>query len=308
MENNNENIAPVAKKGSNTNKLLLIVIFLLLGFCGYLIWQNMELQKMIEEGNIAYTEVSSEKDQLKVDLEDMLAQYEAMETNNEVLSAELEEEKSKIEDLLKKMKNKNWTIHKLKKETETLRTIMQGYVHTIDSLNTLNIVLREENTTVKTALSSEQGKNEELSKQNEGLSSQVTIASHLKALNLKSYGVKVKSNNTGKETDRAKRVNKIRTKFTIQENKITSPGNKWIYVRIITPDGKVLSEKTDDANKFDFNGVRGLFSSKKQINYQNQNIDVTIDWIKTEDFPVGDYNVEVYSDGVDIGKTKFFFK
>ena len=33
-----------------------------------------------------------------------------------------------------------------------------------------------------------------------------------------------------------------------------------------------------------------------------------IDWVKTEDFPVGEYNVEIYADGVDIGKTKFSLK
>ena len=70
----------------------------------------------------------------------------------------------------------------------------------------------------------------------------------------------------------------------------------------------MLSEKTDDSNKFDFNGVRGLYSSKKQIDYKNQQLNLSIDWIKTEEFPIGEYIVEVYADGVDIGKTKFSLK
>ncbi len=36
-------------KGSKTNKLLVIVTILLFGFCGYLIWQNLELQKLLED-------------------------------------------------------------------------------------------------------------------------------------------------------------------------------------------------------------------------------------------------------------------
>ena len=136
----------------------------------------------------------------------------------------------------------------------------------------------------------------------------VTIASHLKTSGLRSYGVRVKGNNTGKETDKAKKTDKIRTEFNVLKNTITVPGKKWLYVRILTPDGKVLSEKTDDSNKFDFNGVRGLYSSKKLIDYNNQETSLTIDWIKTSDFPIGEYNVEVYADGVDIGKTKFSLK
>ncbi len=295
-------------KGNKTNKFLIVVTILLLGFCGYLIWQNLELQKVIENQEIQYIEVSDERDQVQAELKDMLAQYEAMETNNTELNAELEEQKAKIEQLLKEAKGKNWTIYKLRKETETLRTIMKGYVVQIDSLNQANSKLKAENTVVKTELNNEKSKTKNLTEENEDLNDLVTIASHLKTAGLRSYGVRVKSNNTGKETDKAKKVDKIRTSFRVLKNNITTPGKKWIYVRILTPDGKVLSEKTDDSNKFNFNGVRGLYSAKKLVDYQNQEMSITIDWKKTEDFPFGEYNVEIYADGVDIGKTKFSLK
>lgn len=294
--------------GNKTNKFLVVIIVLLFCFCGYLIWQNLELQKSIETGEIAYTEVSTERDQIQSELEEMLAKYEALETDNKELSVELEAEKAKIEELLKKAKGKDWTIHQLKKETETLRTIMKGFVVQIDSLNQLNNKLTEENKVVKTKLTDEQSKTKELTDKNENLSGIVTVASYLKTQGLTAYGVKVKNDNTGKENDRAKKIDKIRTSFTIQKNAITIPGKKWIYVRILTPDGRVLSEKTDDSNKFDFNGVRGLFSAKKEIDYKNDDLSVTIDWLKTDEFPVGEYNVEVYADGVDIGKTKLSLK
>lgn len=296
------------KKGNKTNKFLVVVSILLLAFCGYLIWQNLELQKLIDNKEIQYVEVSNERDQVQLELEDMLAQYEEMKTDNADLNAELDEQKAKIEQLLKEAKGKNWTIYQLRKETETLRTIMKGYVVQIDSLNQANSKLRAENQVVRTELSSEKSKTKDLTEKNEDLTDLVTVASYLKTSGLKAYGVKVKSDNTGKEMDRAKKVDKIRTTFTLMKNTITVPGKKWIYVRILTPDGKVLSEKTDDSNKFDFNGVRGLYSSKQQIDYQNQDMNLTIDWKKTDEFPVGEYNVEVYADGVDIGKTKFSLK
>ena len=308
MENKAETNPIPEKKANSTNKLLIVVILLLFCFCGYLIWQNLELQKLLEAGDIAYTEVSSERDQVKGELEEMLAQYQEMETSNEGLSAELEMERAKIEELLKKAKGKDWSIYKLRKETESLRTIMKGYVVQIDSLNQINGRLTEENKVVRNELSSEKDRTKDLTKENEGLSDLVTVASHLKTSVLKSYGVKIKSNNTGKESDRAKKVGKIRTEFNLLKNDITEAGKKWIFIRILTPDGKVLSEKTDDSNKFNFNGVRGLYSSKKQIDYKNQQQSLRIDWVKAEDFPIGEYNVEVYADGVDIGKTKFSLK
>ncbi|MBL4594855.1 MAG: hypothetical protein JKX68_13735 [Flavobacteriales bacterium] len=308
MEKQGETSSTSEKKESKTNKILVALLILLLCFCGYLIWQNLELKKLLEAEGIELNEVTSERDQVQGELEEMLAQYKEMEANNEELSEELAAEKAKIEDLIKKAKGRNWTIHKLRKETETLRTIMKGYVVQIDSLNQINGRLTEENIVVRTELSSEKDRTKNLTEKNEDLSDLVTVASYLKTGALSSFGVKIKSNNTGKPTDRSKKVGKIRTQFVVLKNSITIPGKKWIYIRILTPDGKVLSEKTDDSNKFDFNGVRGLYSAKKQIDYKNQQQTLTIDWKKTGDFPIGEYNVEVYADGVDIGKTKFSLK
>lgn len=308
MENQNSNKISESAKASKVNKLMLILIVLLFGFCGFLIWQNIQLKNIVAEKEIVYVNVSDERDKVKAELEDMLAQYNALETTNGEIKAELEAEKAKIEELLKTIKGKDWSIYQLKKETETLRKIMKGFVVQIDSLNTVNKNLRAEKEVVQGELSSEKNKNQTLTKENEGLSNKVTIASYLKTTGLNASGIKVKSDNTGKENDRAKKIDKIRTSFTIMKNEITPPGEKVIYVRILSPDGKVLSEKTDDSNKFDFNGVKGLYSCKKQINYQNQEMNVTIDWKKMDDFSVGEYNIEVYADGVDIGKTKLTLK
>ena len=308
MDNSTEKKSLLKNKKGNSNNLLVALVILLILFCGYLIWKNISLQKSVSTTKIAHNEVVDERDEVKFELEGMLAQYEEMEANNITLSEELAAEKEKIETLLKQVKGKNWTIYKLKQETETLRTIMKGYIVHIDSLNQVNGRLEKENRVVKTRLSSEKSKSEGLTKKNEDLEDLVMVASYLKTSNIASYGVKIKSNNTGRATDKAKRVGKIRTEFTLLKNAIALPGKKWIYVRILTPDGTVLSEKTDDSNKFDFNGVRGLYSSKKQIDYKNQELSLTIDWKKIADFPIGEYNVEIYADGVDIGKTKFFLK
>lgn len=250
-------------KANGVNKILVGLVILLFGFCGFLIWQNMQLKEVIVEKEIVYVDVATERDNVKAELEEMLAQYDNLKTTNGQINAELEAEKAKIEELLKNIKSKDWTIHKLKKETETLRKIMKGFVVQIDSLNTVNKELRAEKEVVQGELKSERDKTENLTKEKENLTNKVTIASYLKTVGLKSYGVKVKGDNTGKENDRAKRIEKIRTEFTVLKNEITPPGDKWIYIRILAPDGKVLSEKTDDSNKFEFNGVKGLYTSKK---------------------------------------------
>ena len=301
-EQNDPIIIPAKNK---TNRLLVISNVILLALCLFLLWDNNERKSTIDKQEGAISELSDERSRLESELEEMLAEYQSLETDNEDIRAELELERAKVEELLVKVKNGNWEVHRLKKEAASLREIMKGYIVTIDSLNTLNQNLIAENNTVRTDLKKVQGKNEELEKVNMDLESQVTKAQRLKAINISSYGVKIKGNNTGRETDRAKKSEKLRTCFTLAENTLSILGNKDIHMRILTPDGRILSEGTGDAYRFTFNGVRGLYSGKKQVNYQNKEMEVCMDWIVKEELPIGEYVVELFCDEADIGKTKF---
>ncbi len=304
-EVNDPNAPVVIPARNRTNRVLIITNIILLAICIFLLWENSQKKGMIaiQEGDIA--ELNDERSELESELEEMLAEYQTMETDNEELRMELEMEKAKVEELLEKVKNSNWEIHKLKKEAASLREIMKGYIVTIDSLNTLNQNLIAENQTVRTNLKNVQGKNEELQKVNSDLSDQVSKAQQLKAFNISSYGVRVKSNNTGKATDKAKKAQKIRTCFNLAENKISDPGKKDLFIRILTPDGRILSEGSDDSYRFTFNGVKGLYSIKESITYQNKEMDVCMDWKVDGELPIGEYVVEIYCEEADIGKTKF---
>ena len=67
------------------------------------------------------------------------------------MQLDIDAKRERIEELIKeaaKHKGDATIISKLKKETQTLRSIMQSYVRTIDSLNTLNQTLEAEKKTV----------------------------------------------------------------------------------------------------------------------------------------------------------------
>lgn len=297
---------PVVIPGKNkTNRILLISNIILLCLCGFLLWEYNQDKSKIAVQETSIQDLSEERNELESELEEMLSEYQTLETDNEELRLEMELERAKVEELLTKVKNGNWEIHKLKKEAASLREIMKGYIVTIDSLNTLNQNLIAENQNVKSNLKVAKGKNEELQKANSDLSDQVTKAQRLKAININSYGVRVKSNNTGKETDRAKKTEKIRTCFSLSENNVAIAGNKELFLRILTPDGRILSEGTDDSYRFNFNGVKGLYSVKKGVSYNNKEMEVCMDWQVKEELPIGEYVIEIYCEEADIGKTKF---
>jgi len=226
-----------------------------------------------------------------------------METTNDSMRVELANRKSEVEDLLAKVKDKDFAIYKLRKETTTLRTIMKGYVVVIDSINTLNVGLRKENAEVRTTLSQERTRAKELEKSNENLSSKVQLASRLDVSKVSIFGVRVKRDLTGKEVDRAKKTDKLRVCFTLNENRVAKPGKKDLFMRVIAPDGIILTQGNPNESKFEFNGTKGYYSDKLTVDYDNNSKEHCMDWAKpNEEFELmeGVYTIFLYAEDYEM--------
>ena len=61
-------------------------------------------------------------------------------------------------------------------------------------------------------------------------------------------------------------------------------------------------------NRFQFNGVEGEFSAKRDADYQNKPLDMCIYWKATGKMTSGQYIVEVYESGGQVGTTSFNLK
>lgn len=293
------------EKKDNTSKILIALLTVSILANVGLMFMLFDEKSKTEQLTGENTEITLEKENLTDELNDMLAQYDTLSSTNDTLNAQLADERAKVEKLIQQVKNGNWTIYKLKKEAESLRKIMKGFVHTIDSLNTANIELMAENQNIKGELGKEREKATQLESEKSKLAAKVKIGERLQAVFIESYGQKVKNNNIHKRTDRARAVEKIKTCVTIGENDLAKSGKKDVYVRLIAPSGKVLTLTEDKSNMFEFDGIRGLYSVKKQISYENKEVDVCLYWeVKAEAEP-GKYIVYAYADQHEIGTTEF---
>jgi hypothetical protein len=293
------------KKNNKSGIIVLFLLALCLGVvAGYLFQENNKLTDELADCAQNSNEIETDRDQVVGELEEMMAKYDTLSADNTEMSAELLAEKEKVETLLKEARNKNWTISKLKKETKTLRSIMKNYVHTIDSLNTMNIELKEENTIITGELTDQKKKYNELEGVKKDLADKVKIGSRLRALDLVVLPQRVKSNNVFRETSKAGKTNKIKICFTIDKNDVAKPGIKKIYARIITPDATILTCDDGDC-KFNFRGSKGEYSLVRDIEYNNNELDKCFYYDVTRELPVGKYILELFSEGTDIGKVNF---
>jgi hypothetical protein len=189
-----------------------------------------------------------------------------------------------------------------------LREITQGYVHQIDSLYTVNHELKEENEKIRQQYSREQDKSRELIREKETLVDKVKEATVLRAYNVSALGVRSTGSGRERETDKAKKIEQVKVCFTLSENKLTAPGIKTVYIRILRPDNVVVTQKVGEDYSFTFQDQQLEYTTKKEVDYQNADLYTCLFWTKKskeEAAMVGVYKVSVYTDGYLIGETSF---
>ncbi len=299
------------ERSSNDNRkksgLLWVLIGLLAVTNAVTVWMYLKEKKRASSEVVIKEQVIVERENVKEDLLQLQKDYSNLQTNDVVLQAEIEAKKAEIDQLLQdaeKHKGDAYVISKLKKETETLRQIMRGYVRTIDSLGTLNKTLVVEKNNVLKELDNEKGKTTNLSKEKEDLQATVQRGSILSCFNVVAKGVKFKSGGKKEvETTKASRSEKIKVSFSLGENKIAKAGEKTVYIRIVTPDGKEMAKSYDDNYRFTFNKSSGFFAGKESLNYANAEISGVTYCEGQGPLVAGNYIIEVSCDGAVIGST-----
>ncbi len=296
---------------SNENRkksgLLWILIALLAITNGVTFWMYTQEKNKAANEIIVKEQVIVERDNVKGELLQLQKDYANLQTNDKALQAEIDAKKAEIAQLLEdaeKHKGDAYIISKLKKESETLRQIMRGYVRTIDSLGTLNKTLIVEKDNVLKELDSEKGKTTTLNKEKEDLKATIQKGSILTCFNIVAKGVKFKSGGKKEsETSKASRTEKIKVSFSLGENKIAKAGEKTVFVRIVTPDGKEMAKNYDDNYRFSFDKSSGYFAGKQSLNYANTEISGVTYCEGKDPLVAGNYIIEVVCDGVVIGNT-----
>ena len=248
---------------------------------------------------------------LKTDFQNMLKTYDALIQKDESKADSLNIQKEKIQKLINEINtNKKMSasqLFQLRKENETLRSIMKSYVMQIDSLNTLNLKLTSDLDQTTSKLTSTAVERDQYKQDAEEKTEQVKKGSRLQAYNFSSEGLKMKLNNTTEPSNRARTVIQMRSTFTISENPITAPGKKSVYMQIINPDGKTLQSRSSNTITTDLGTI--AYSDKKEIDYQNQRVDLSIFYdLKGEEALKGNYKVKIYCEGILIGTDSFTLK
>ena len=285
------------KSKNRRNNIIVIVLSVILVAVVVLFF----LQRK-EHGVIIKT-MQVEKDSIQSELTQMMAGYDLLKTENDTINEQLLVAQTRVRDLLIEVEQtKKVSFEKIasyQKQVTSLRSVMRDFVAQVDSLNRRNQQLMEENTQVKEQFKKAEIEKEQLAQDKEKLERNLQRAAQLETRELIAEGI----NSRGKETRFAKKAEMIRISFVLGKNVTSKRGAKNVYARIMRPDQQLLTKSDNDL--FQFEDLRIPYSAVREVTYEGQDLPVAIYWDNKGETPfaVGNYTIDIFADGNNIGTT-----
>ncbi len=230
-------------------------------------------------------------------LNQMLSEIDKFVENNQELAQQLDSVDYKtasqteiVKILLNNIKDKQNQINQLKTSVRKLKQKVRGLEIDNKNLTEKTATLEQE----KISLDEEKQEIEEqLNK-----SKRLTIYSHV---------IDVEKN-AFKKARKAKNITHIDINFSINKSAVVKGGEKYVYVRIIAPNGSLLYKS--ESKLFKFNGKKIGYSFMKAINYRpNKRNSVNIPWNCAKgSLKSGQYTVDLFIDSYQIDSKVIYLR
>jgi hypothetical protein len=282
----------------NKNKSNNILIILLLLSVGFNIYQYSAKNTIVTENKnerdsliTARVDIEKELNETYSELNQYKGENASMDSLLSKANTDLKLYEDKISLLLKSESNKEQLNKKLADELKEIKKLRDQYLEKIDNLLAENKRLKKDNSDLNSKV-------EQISKD---LQNTVNTASVLRVEYVKINTLKKKYNNKYTPTLLAKRTDKFDICFTLLENKIAKRGSRTIFLRLISPNGKVIGNRAQGSGSFieTKSNSQIQFTLSKSIDYNNATENLILTWeANGEKYDVGVYTAEIYIDGV----------
>ena len=283
--------------GLKTTTIILAVVALALA--GALAWIWSQKSGLVHE-------LEGEKAELTEQLLHLQSDFENLNSDYENINSQLDTSREQVALLIDKLSKTEATnrakIRQYEKELGTLRSIMRGYIVQIDSLNTLNKKLTADAAAARQEAAESRRANENLTRQVENLSGQVAAGAVIKArgLHVNAY------NGSDKVTDRSSRVTYLVATLSLVENEIAERGPVRVYVRVTDPNGNVLQNTSSTTATI--GGTPVATSASREVDYEGQEVEMSIYVKDVGEFVKGIYTVEAYTVNGQVGRAELMLR
>ena len=283
----------------------------LIGVSGFFIANKNQSSETIHQQETKIAAVSMEKSSLQTSFDASLARLDSMSTVNTDLqsklkssSDEIAKSKKEIRTILNKKNASAAELNRAKQLIASLNEKITGMEQEVARLTEENKTL----TADKIALTADKEKLTTdltaVTTVKQDLEKKVDVGSTLYASNIVITPINVKGNGKEKVSTVAKRVDKLVVSFNVS-NRIAQAGVTDVYVLVIGPDGKPVTNEATGSGTFTTreDGDKS-FTAKVQVSMEeaakSKNVEFAFNPGST--FQQGSYKIQIYQNGFLIGE------
>lgn len=293
------------KRSSKGYMIIALVLVVLLIPAGFLSVKWGLKAKTIEED---YALIQSARqlfeDQntaLRHDAESLVLALDSLKGQNDTMLVKYQEAVIMLEQLQREKTYNYDQLARYRREVETLRGVMRGYLAQIDSLNNVNSTLQAQNIAFRSEISNAQLRADVAEERADELDTRVRIGAVIRSSGIRMVAL----NNNSREVRSIRRAARLRVDFELTANDLAEPGEKSVYVCITGPDGYPLTPS--EMIIFSFEGEDMMASAMRKVDYENQSVPVSI-YYDGGGFERGTYKVDIYLDGRLSGTQEVYFE
>lgn len=295
----------------NKSNIIILLAVLLVASWGYFIYAKSESNAVIAEKNADYANLDSAKMAVQNEYNAAMLRLDELNSTNAGLDSivkrrntEMDVLKGKFKSLVGKQNATAADLAEAKQLVAELNGRIDEYVKEIERLQTENKQLtvdKENLTTENNNLNTTLASTEAAKKEAEN---KVDVGSTLHASSFSITPINEKSSGKEKSTSSAKRADKLRVSFNLDENRIATSGPKQLFIIAKDPSGKIIKEDALASGSINTRQDGQVdFTTKIDVEYkQGEAKNISFDLRQTEKYLKGSYAVIVYQNGFKIGE------
>lgn len=300
---------PQEPRKSFKNLIIGILAVALVGTGIALVVDKNKSGETIQQQQTQIATVTDQKSEIQKSFDASLARLDSMSTLNTSLQSKLADDnkeisktKSEIRSILNKKNATASELSRAKTLIASLNDKISGMEQQIAQLTQDNQNLTQDKATLtqeKDVLTTNLAST---TATKDSLVQKVDVASTLNASNIDITPIDIRHSGKEKVTSKAKRVDKLVISFDVS-NRIATPGMTDVYVCVIGPDGKPVSEQALNSGTFTTreNGDK-TFTAKLPVDIETAKKKSVQFSFAPGTFQQGNYTIEIYQNGFLIGQ------
>ncbi|WP_417855805.1 hypothetical protein [Xanthomarina gelatinilytica] len=239
------------------------------------------------------------------ELNEMIKSYDAVKADNNTIQLELNKAKTHLTNVLDSLLDFNTdasVISKYKNQLAILKKEKARLFAKAEMAQKQNRSLEVELYSMSQNFMNQQQYLKDLETENELLSKTIKKIVSVTAANVNAIALNTVNSKSDIKTNNINDLDHIEVCLTLLSNEFTPKGNKNIFVQIIGPDNTLVVERGHvkfKNNTLDYSGMTVVNN-----NYDNMDVCTKINVESKNLLKEGTYNVLIYNDDLQIGKTE----